>query len=62
MMIKIIELARVGDILPIDDALTLIENKIEAIDLDADFYERCLADLLWLGATVRHPAALMGRQ
>jgi len=41
-----------GGALPVDEALELIASKIDALDMSADFYDREVAELLRLGATI----------
>lgn len=52
VMLKIVEVAKVGGALPADEAVALVAIMIDRLDVYEDDYERDMAALLKIGATI----------
>ena len=52
VMLRIIEMAKVGGAMPPDEAVALVATMIDGLDMRADSYEKDVARLLRLGATI----------
>ena len=62
VMLRVIEMARVGGTMPADEAVSLIAQRINRLDALSDSYERDVYDLLRLGATIWDLAGLAGKR
>lgn len=51
-MLKVIEMARIGCALPVDEAMSLIAAMLDGLDVHSDTYERDVDDLMRIGATI----------
>ena len=52
VMIKIVEMAKVGGALPVDEAVSMVAVMIDELDVHSDSYARDMERLLKLGATI----------
>ena len=52
VMLRIVEMAKVGGALPADEAVSLVASLIDGLDMRADSYEKDVERLLRLGATI----------
>ena len=55
VMLRIIEMAKVGGAMPPDEAVALVATMIDGLDMHADSYEKDVARLLRLGAIASGP-------
>lgn len=52
VLLKIVEMAKVGGALPAEEAVALVATMIDGLDMHSEGYERDMARLLTLGATI----------
>lgn len=52
VMIKIVEMAKVGGALPPEEAIALVAAMIDGLDMHSDTYERDMERLVKIGATI----------
>ncbi|WP_038214485.1 hypothetical protein [Xenophilus azovorans] len=52
VMLKIVEMARIGGALPADEAVSLVAAKVARLDVSSAGFQQEAADLLRLGATI----------
>lgn len=52
VMLRIVEMAKVGGAMPADEAVSLVASMIDRLDMRADTYEKNVEGLLRLGATI----------
>ncbi|MDP9606401.1 hypothetical protein SAMN05518845_1242 [Variovorax sp. YR750] len=52
VMLKIVEMARVGGALPADEAVSLVAAKVARLDMSREGVQQEATDLMRLGATI----------